>query len=172
MKNIELKVKTEHFQKLRGLLKKSGATREGVLLQTDVYFNSKLGRLKLRTINNARSELIYYERPNKSGSKLSTYDRCVIATDQIKALRGMLKKACGESIVVIKKRELWIYKNTRVHLDIVRNLGAFVELETIIDKIIVSQARAEQEEVIRLLDLSELSKIKWSYSNLLKKIGK
>jgi predicted adenylyl cyclase CyaB len=169
MKNIELKAKVENFRTLRELLKKAGATREGILLQEDVYFNCKKGRLKLRTINNKISELIYYKRPDKNGSKLFTYDRCPIPGNQAKTLREILKETCGESISVTKKRELWMHGNTRVHLDVVKELGMFIELETVVNKKAIPQAKVEHEKVARLLQISKLPKVRWSYSDLSRK---
>jgi predicted adenylyl cyclase CyaB len=167
MKNIELKAKVENFRTLRKLLNKAGATRKGMLLQEDMYFNCRGGRLKLRTIDNKHSELIYYKRPDKSGSKLSTYDRCPIANGQVKTLRKILKETRGESVNVAKKRELWMYGNTRVHLDIVKELGTFIELETVVNKKTIPQAKAEHKKVAQLLQISKLPKVRWSYSDLL-----
>ena len=74
-----------------------------------------------------------------------------------------------KNIVVEKKRELWMHKNTRIHLDKVKKLGTFLELETIVGKKNIIGARAEQHQAIQLLGLSSFSKVKGSYSDLIRR---
>ena len=62
---------------------------------------------------------------------------------------------------------MWIYKNTRIHLDDVNKLGKFLELETVIDGINLINAKKEHEKVIKLLNIAQCKKIKKSYSDLL-----
>ena len=68
--------------------------------------------------------------------------------------------------VVEKKRDLYIYKNTRIHLDTVINLGSFLELETVV----VSEdhdVQAEFDEVVKLLHLDFKNQIRCSYRDLI-----
>ena len=70
--------------------------------------------------------------------------------------------------VVEKVRKLYMYKDTRIHLDTVKNLGKYLELETVVTKN-KKQAEKEFAEVIDLLKLDMTKQIKSSYRNLLKK---
>ena len=172
MKNIELKVRVKNFGVLRHALKLIGASHHGKILhQTDVYFNCHHGRLKLRTINNMYFELIYYIRPTQYAPKVSTYEILTLGAKQTKMIKKMLKQSLGKTIVVQKKRELWIYKNTRIHFDTVQKLGTFVELETVVKNITPAKAKEEHKKLIKLLNLKRFPKIKESYSDLLRNIA-
>ena len=81
-----------------------------------------------------------------------------------KYLSGFLKT----DIVVEKKRILYIYKGTRVHLDTVKNLGTFLELETVVDKGL-KDAETRFNEIVSRLGLDLSRQIKASYKNLLEK---
>jgi adenylate cyclase class IV len=57
--NIEIKARCNDLDKIRSILKTKNALFKGVDNQVDTYFNSKIGRLKLRE-GNIESNLIYY----------------------------------------------------------------------------------------------------------------
>lgn len=167
MRNLEIKLKTKDLKKIRHALRRMKAAPHGTLRQIDTYFHVRHGRLKLRGINAARYELIYYERPNAKTSKLSVYDVCVLDKKRADAVHATLHKSLGIKTVVVKRRELWMYKNTRIHVDTVDKLGNFIELETVIRRQTISSAIAEHKKVLALLNLPALPRVKWSYSDLL-----
>ena len=70
-------------------------------------------------------------------------------------------------MVVNKKRDLWMTGHTRIHLDSVRKLGKFLELETVIDGISEQSAYKEQNKVITELGLNKYKKCGQSYSDML-----
>lgn len=167
MKNIELKVEVDNFNGLVGALKSNKARYEGVLRQIDTYYNCKTGRLKLREINNKEFELIFYDRPDKNGSKISEYQILKIEKKQLQGTKAILKAALGEKVIMRKRRELWLYEHTRIHLDIVNKLGKFLELETVVENINLRQAKKEHDDVIKFLGLGQFEKYNKSYSDLL-----
>jgi len=167
MKNLELKVKLDNFDSIIKKLENK-ANFEGNLKQRDIYFNSKSGRLKFREINNTAFQLIYYSRPDVSESKVSHYEVVEFDKKTANRLIHILDLSLGTKIVVAKKRQLWIYKNTRIHLDSVNDLGNFLELKTVILENKKYYFQNEHDNVIELLDLKKLKKIKGSYSDLLK----
>jgi len=167
MKNIELKIILDDFLEITKILKKSGAQFKGRLAQIDTYFNCKKGRLKLREINRKNFELIFYQRPDKQSSRLSNYQIAEFKKDQAQNIKLVLSESLGVLVAVKKKRNLWIYKNTRIHLDIVEKLGHFLELETVVRGNSLKNARNEHAEVINLLRIDKCKKISTSYSNLL-----
>lgn len=75
------------------------------------------------------SELIYYERPDAEGPKLSSYSKCTIPSNLTNDLNQVLIRALGEKQIVKKKRQLFMVDQTRVHIDTVEGLGNFMELE-------------------------------------------
>lgn len=169
MKNVELKVRVNSLRILREKLVSLGLDKKSTLHQIDTYFQTKKGRFKLREIDSKEFELIYYERPDMSESKVSTYE--IISFDEVQAkkIKSILGSVQGMLIAVDKERELWIYKNTRIHLDDVTYLGEYVELETVVKDISMAEAQAEHYEVIGLLDLDQCEKCDVSYSDLLLK---
>lgn len=69
-------------------------------------------------------------------------------------------------VIVNKKRELYLYNNTRIHLDYVSGLGYFLELET---RVLNGLKDAEKRfaEMISLLKLDNKKEIRASYKDLL-----
>ena len=167
MKNIELKIKTKDLGKVRKALIHAGAEKMGILSQTDIYFNAKTGRLKHREINKNKYELIYYQRPDKSNSKVSKYELISLKKNESKKILDILSLTNKIKVIVKKSRELWLYKNTRIHLDTVHDLGTYVELETVIKKISMKDARKEHAEAIKLFIKNKDEKILVSYCDLL-----
>jgi predicted adenylyl cyclase CyaB len=167
MKNIELKlsISKDNFNKIIFFLKEIRAKHEKKLKQIDVYYNCRACRLKLRKINNKKFELIFYKRPNASHSKISDYQILDINKNQVKIIKSILDNILGQKNIVKKTRVLYMYKNTRIHLDKVDKLGKFLELETII-KGNIKQARAEHKKVINLLNLSKYKKLGKSYTDM------
>ena len=159
--NLELKIKVESHAKLIKLLKGMNAKRMGVLNQRDIYYEVKKGLLKLR-VENGSSTLIKYLRDEK-GKRWSNYELLTLTgRNPEKYLSEILKV----TTVVEKRRELFLYDNTRIHLDQVRNLGRFLELETLL----IDDRRDAQKrfnKVVRMLELDLSSQIRSSYKTLL-----
>lgn len=167
MKNIELKISIDNIKNIAATLKKIEAVNNGILNQIDTYFNVKKGRLKIREINNKNFELIYYQRPDIHESKISDYQVIELVKKDCENIKNILKNTNGVKVIVEKERKLWIYKNTRIHLDKVDKLGNFLELETVINKINIKTAEQEHVRLIKLLNITNYKKIKESYSDLL-----
>lgn len=130
-RNIEIKAR---ISQLDTVLKKAqmlvGSAPKRIE-QTDIFFHAESGRLKLRLLEAARGELIFYQRDNISGPKTSTYH--VVETDRPNELRVLLAAAYGEKIIVRKLRHLFLIGRTRIHVDVVTGLGEFLELEVMLD---------------------------------------
>lgn len=149
--NLELKAVIKSIEGAERVADALPARRAGVLKQTDTYFAVASGRLKLREIEDAHSELIYYRRDESSSSRLSAYD-IVHVVDPV-GLKQMLTSSIGLRSVVEKTRLLFMYGTTRIHLDHVKSLGEFVEFEVPVE---TTGEAAER----RLLSLKEKFGIK------------
>jgi len=171
MKNIELKVKVDTLKSVRKKLNDISAQDRGLLHQVDTYLDSNKGRLKLREVNGEKFELIYYERADENGPKVSIYEIASFDAEGFEKVKKILSLAIGIKAVVKKERELWVYKNTRIHLDNVNELGEYVELETVVKDISMEQAKEEHINLINLLELYQYEKCKVSYSDLLISAG-
>ncbi|XP_020803742.1 uncharacterized protein LOC110180418 [Drosophila serrata] len=107
----------------------TGSLNAEEINQRDVFFESPLGgRLKLRYLQApARSQLVYYDRPDVAGPKLSKFNK--IEVDEPDVLEKILSQSNGALGVLAKKRHLFLYGQTRIHLDEVKDLGYFMEFE-------------------------------------------
>ena len=101
-----------------------------LLQQTDTFYHSRAGRLKLRTLEDGQAELIAYSRANQSGPKLSSY--VVHSCTNPGSLHEVLAQSLGVRGVVRKTRRVVHIGQTRVHLDEVSGLGDFLELEVVL----------------------------------------
>jgi len=166
MKNIEVKMEIRNFRAIENILKDVGAVSAGKMRQKDTYYHNSNGRLKIREIDHQICEIIFYKRPNKKGSKISDYSIETVPNNQCKNIKRIYRKNYGEKVVVDKERKLWFIDNTRIHLDRVKDLGTFLELETVVkDK--MTEAKKEFNLVFDTLKLTTNNKIKGSYCDIL-----
>ncbi|MFA6080559.1 MAG: class IV adenylate cyclase [Candidatus Gracilibacteria bacterium] len=164
--NIEIKAKSENQEKIREILKSKNAFFKGLDHQIDTYFNVNHGRLKLRE-GNIENYLVQYQRENKKGPKQS--DFTLFEPGSKSSLKEILIKSLGILVVVDKKREIYFIDNVKFHIDIVENLGTFVEIEAIdVDGTIGKEKLLEQCQLyLDLLEISQSDLISVSYSDLL-----
>ena len=164
-RNLEFKVRYESLDALLPKLVDLKATYTETINQVDTYFQNPKGRLKLRETDELdEGWLIYYERPNELASRYSIYQ--ISETAEPTALKELLTAAFGIKTIVKKQRSVWMYKNTRIHLDIVRDLGEFVELETVFQGQSETEAVEEHQHVKTTLKLNAAEPIAVSYSEL------
>lgn len=100
------------------------------LEQDDTFFPCENGRLKLRAFSDESGELIFYRRPEQQGPKESFY--VISPTSMPGTLRQVLLQAYGQVGRVEKHRTVFFVGRTRVHLDRVKGLGEFLELEVVL----------------------------------------
>jgi len=164
--NIEIKAKCSEPQLIETVLNKEKADFIGTDHQIDTYFNCTNGRLKLRE-GNIENALIQYNRDNISGPKKS--DVLLYKTKPDSGLREILSKSIGIKIIVDKKRRIYFIDNVKFHIDIVKGLGSFVEIE-VIDKTGKMNQTKLLEQCQRYLTkfgISEADLVDVSYSDLL-----
>ncbi len=160
--NLELKVKINSFNKIKALLENNKAEFKGILKQKDIYYKISSGLLKLR-IENGNQSIIKYLRDENSKNRFSDYAFINLNNyDGEKFFSGIL----NVEAVVEKKRLLYLYDNTRIHLDNVKNLGYFLELETLV-LFGKPDARKRFDIIKKLLKLDEYEQIKKSYRDLI-----
>lgn len=127
-RNVEVKARVEDLAQLELQLRRR-CSEPTVLVQRDTFFRCDSGRLKLRE-EGATAELIFYSRNSETEARQSQYWRSSI--HDIASMVALLTAAFGIDGVVQKQRLLFQIGQTRVHLDTVENLGAFVELEVVL----------------------------------------
>lgn len=164
--SIEIKAKCNDHEKIRSILKSHNADFKGTDHRVDTYFQVSHGRLKLRE-GNIENYLIFYEREDKEGPKQS--DVILFKSDPDSSLKEVLLKSSGTLMVVDKQREIYFIDNVKFHIDTVKGLGTFIEIEAIDSKgMIKGEGLLEQcENYFKLLDISKDDLVPVSYSDLL-----
>jgi adenylate cyclase class 2 len=129
-RNIELKARLVDLDAARRTAVSLGAAPAGIEHQVDTYFAVSHGRLKLREINDREARLVGYVRPNDLQPKASDYTLVPVAEPL--QLKELLSSALGVVAVVEKRREIFLWRNVRIHLDRVVGLGTFLEFEAVL----------------------------------------
>lgn len=145
-RNVEIKARIRDMNDVRRHAAALSDAPAVVLEQEDTFFNVPDGRLKMRVFPDGKGELIAYQRPDAVGPKTSEY--LVYRTPHPEPLAGLLERALGVRGVVCKRRTLYLVGPTRIHLDEVEGLGAFLELEVVLYD---GQPEAEGEAIARRL---------------------
>ena len=149
-RNVEIKARVGDPAALRARVASRATAPPALLRQTDTFFRVPSGRLKLRDFGDGAGELIFYERADRPGPRESSYSRAACAGPA--AVGAVLGAALGVRGVVEKRREVFRLGRTRIHLDEVRGLGWFMEIEVVLED---GEAAADGERVARAL-LAEL----------------
>jgi predicted adenylyl cyclase CyaB len=170
MENIEIKVRLDSLDQTRDLVKNLDHTFVGLDLQIDTYFNTMNGRFKLRESSLSGPYLIFYIRKNLKGPKSSVYQK--LPVEDPKGLKKLLNEMQGIHTVIEKKREIYLYRNVRIHLDEVVKLGSFLEFEAVMNKKYKNKAAEHKkiEYLMQELAIDEGDLISESYENLIQKI--
>jgi predicted adenylyl cyclase CyaB len=164
--NIEIKSRCNNLDKVREKLKLLQPRYQGTDHQIDTYFNIEKGKLKLRE-GNIENNLIFYERQKKDGPKLSKISTHKV-TDSL-SLKEILIRSHGIKVVVDKKREIYWINNVKFHLDKVKRLGEFVEIEAIDYEGNIGQEKLQEQcnYYLKKLGIEDDQLITNSYSDLL-----
>lgn len=133
-RNVEAKYAVPSLDNVRSAAAALADRPSCVLQQTDTFFTVPAGRLKLRVESSGdprSAHLIAYHRPDQDAARISHYE--IYFTNQPERLKETLSHTCAIIAEVIKARELYLTRNTRIHLDTVQDLGTFVEIEVVMD---------------------------------------
>jgi homotetrameric cytidine deaminase len=126
-RNVELKATDPDPERSLEIALELGAEDRGVIVQRDTYFRVPEGRLKLREETPGGAALIQYARDDRPEARESRYR--ITPVEDPETLRRSLEEALGTLVVVDKERRLLLWQGVRIHLDTVRGLGSFLELE-------------------------------------------
>ncbi len=166
VENIEIKARFPDRATGIALAKSLGASDEGTLHQIDTYFNAHRGRLKLREINGAEFQLIYYERPDEQGPKTCAYH--IVPILDPNACKAMFDQAAGIWKVVEKQRALFLFEEVRIHFDHVSGLGDFLEFEGVVQNAASKPSTAAKvEQLVHQFGIAPQDLLSVSYSDML-----
>ena len=131
MKNLEIKYRIDDPDGIRDKLSGiPGVEFQYSHYQKDIYFNTKEVRVKIRLEDEKSPCLIQYYRENTDTLRESDFEITPLSDYQI--LLNELAQRVGILMEVEKQRELYLYKNVRIHLDNVESLGWFLEFEAMV----------------------------------------
>lgn len=168
-RNVEIKASVASLPRLLKLVQGLSDKEGTVLVQKDIFYNCPNGRLKLRSIKvneKSRSELIFYQRPDHSGPKVSNFSTTPVTDAD--AMDWVLGSSLGRRGVVAKTRQLFMVGQTRVHVDQVKDLGDFMELEVVLDDSQTPEdGAAIARDLMEKLEVKEGNLITKAYMDLL-----
>lgn len=125
--DFTIKARANSFERVKELLQQLGATRLGMDEQTDTYFKTDKGKLKLR-VGTIENLITHYERFLQDGLERTVVYRYDLNPTQHQ-INELLHR--GEQIGQVRKqRAIYLWKNHKIHLDKV-GVEYFVEIETI-----------------------------------------
>lgn len=164
--NIEIKARSNRIAAIRHWLLGQGARFAGTDNQTDTYFRVPQGRLKLRQ-GNVENNLIAYQRPDTAGQRRS--DFWITKAEDPAALRTVLENSLGILVEVVKSREIYYIGNVKFHIDEVRELGSFVEIEAgnLLAELSVEELEAQCRYYCGVFEIGEADYLQGSYSDML-----
>lgn len=165
-RNVEIKARMEDVADVRKFAERIADSGPFELVQDDTFFCCDQGRLKLRVTAEGEGDLIFYRRDNRPGPRESFFLRS--QTSDPGALRELLAAAFGQFGRVRKQRTVYLVGRTRIHLDIVENLGHFLELEVVLrEDESVEDGSLEANRVMKVLGIVEEQLVKDAYIDLI-----
>ncbi len=165
-RNVEIKARVDDIAALRRRAEALSDTAVKVIEQRDTFYVVPRGRLKLRVLGPNACELICYERPDGTTARASDY--ALVRSDDPETFERILATALVVRGVVAKTRFLYLVGRTRVHVDEVEGLGAYMELEVVLeDGQTVDEGTRVAEQLMIDLGLPDAKRVAGAYIDLL-----
>lgn len=166
--NLEIKITVDDIRKIETKLEKCSFEK---FYQRDIYINHPNGRLKLREYIGGKKQLIFYQNNvdtdiKKSLFKIHTYkthESFVEAYKNFKKYKGIIEE-------VEKERKYYKIGTCKIHLDRVKDLGDFVEIESVVKnkKNIEKNIKEINDIIVNFLEVKPDDKISDSIIDLIK----
>ncbi|MFH1311713.1 MAG: class IV adenylate cyclase [Candidatus Eisenbacteria bacterium] len=165
-RNIEIKARIRSIADVITRVAAIATDGPTEIVQDDIFFDCDTGRLKLRILSEERGELIYYRRADQQGPKESFY--LLSPTESPYSLLEVLSLSNKQAGRVEKHRTLFLAGRTRIHLDCVKGLGDFLELEVVLDDGKSAETGiAEAHAMMEQLGIDESQLVEGAYVDLL-----
>lgn len=162
--NFEFKARLKNATHVRAMLKRSPARFLGADHQVDTYFCVPSGRLKIRE-GRIENSLIHYQRTDSAYARRSNVELMLLPRRN--SVRAILAGALGVLAVVDKRREIYFVGNVKIHLDRVRGLGTFLEVEAMTRTGDVKKVRDQASKFQKLFNIPADDIVPQSYSDLM-----
>ena len=112
-RNVELKARLVSLDEARHVARRVATRQLDTQHQTDTYFHSPHGRLKLREIAGVSVQRIWYARSDQAQARRSEYYLLDVTDGDLAS--QVLTAALGVRQTVVKRREIYLYRNVRIH---------------------------------------------------------
>jgi adenylate cyclase class 2 len=162
--NFEFKAHLDDETHVRATLKRLRARFLGTDRQVDTYFQVPAGRLKIRE-GRLENSLIFYQRNNAAKARRSHVELMLLPRRN--SVRAILSGALAVLAVVDKRREIYFVGNVKIHLDRVRGLGTFLEVEAMTRSGDIKKVRAQAVKYQKLFAIPREDIVPQSYSDLI-----
>lgn len=165
-RSIEIKAYCRNKERCKNLIIKLGAELIFNENQIDTYFQSKTGILKLRE-SKSKCVLLHYSRENNKESKKILFNHHEYESDS--KLKDILEKTNGSYSLVEKSRDKYQLNNVSFHIDSVKGLGDFIEIEAkdIDNSLSVERLQEQCNYYLKSLEINAKNLLSESYQELL-----
>jgi len=162
--NFEFKARLKDEARVRAALRSLRARYVGRDHQVDTYFRVPRGRLKVRK-GRLENALIHYRRADSAQARRAEVQMMLLARRN--SIRAILGGSLGVLAVVDKRREIYFVGNVKIHLDRVRGLGKFVEVEALSRSGRLETVRKQTRKFQKLFGIASRDIVPQSYSDLI-----
>jgi predicted adenylyl cyclase CyaB len=160
--NLEIKIHLDSNDSALNVLNNLHAEFVRDINQKDIYYSMQGSLLKLRVEDEGEC-LIKYNRDEENPDRFSDYEVIYLKSS---GTEKFFNSIFTPEAVVRKKRSLYLYNNTRIHLDTVQGLGTFMEFETLVVNG-MEDAKERFNFLIREFEIDITKQIKCSYRDLI-----
>lgn len=166
MRNVEIKARFRRSRKTDSILRQFRARRTLAEDQVDTYYDVSRGRMKVREHADGSAELIHYLREETEGPRISHHE--IVPLKKTDPVKRILEREHGIRAVVRKHREVWMWRNVRIHFDRVEGLGRFIEFEVVLrEGDTEKEGREKAELLMSAFGITDRDLIYQSYEDFL-----
>lgn len=171
MIEVEVKVRKNH-EKVRSILKKIGAAKIRVEIQSDTYFAAPHRdfaktdeALRIRSLDG--QAMLTYKGPKLDGVS-KTREELETPVDEVTITRILHALGFSESGIIRKIREVFRVGEVTICLDAVEGLGEFLEVEIVAEnKKDLAVSREKLFELLKQFGVEEKDSIRTSYLEMI-----
>ena len=160
--NLEIKIQMDSHISALNVLNNLHTEFVRDINQKDIYYKLPGSLLKLRVEDEGEC-LIKYNRDEVNPDRFSDYEVIYLKTS---GTEKFFSSIFTPEAIVRKKRSLYLYNNTRIHLDTVQGLGTFMEFETLVVNG-MEDAKERFNFLIKKFEIDTAKQIKCSYRDLI-----
>jgi predicted adenylyl cyclase CyaB len=166
---VKLRVPEHELPSLLSRLQQEAVFKREVT-QEDTFYAVPKGLLKLRCVEHEKAELIWYSRPDSPTIKLSSAQRYF--TRDPDALGRVLAMGLFVHGELKKNRQFYTLGRLEIHLDHVRGLGHFLEIEVLLSDEETDEAGGKMvRDAIRMLNADHLKREGRTYLHALQNLA-